>query len=118
MVPTPTPEAEPEDSTSIFTPTKEEITEESQVQGLSWKQHYAQYVRVAAELGETLLLGEDAVKQQTCKAIEYLTGAAHLRKAAWRMMGAGLHQLHMALAGSPAYEVFEVLQEHFLREGQ
>ena len=118
MVPAPTPEVEPEDSTSILTPTKEEITEESQVQGLSWKQHYAQYVRVAAELGETLPLGEDATKQQTSKAIKYLRGAAHLREAAWRMTGAELHQLHMALAGSPAYEVFEVLQEHFLSEAQ
>ena len=34
------------------------------------------------------------------------------------MMGAGLHQLHMALAGSPAYDAFEVLQEHFLSEAQ
>ena len=33
-------------------------------------------------------------------------------------MGAGLCQLHMALAGSPPYEAFEVLQEHFLSEAQ
>ena len=77
-----------------------------------------QYVPAAAELGETLLLGEDAAKQQTSKALEYLRGAAPLQEAAWRMMGAGLCQLHMALAGSPAYEVFEVLQEHFLSEAQ
>ena len=62
MVPTPTPEVEPEDSTSILTPTEEEITEGSQVQGLSQKEHYSQYVRVAAELVETLPLGEDAAK--------------------------------------------------------
>ena len=75
-------------------------------------------MKAAAKLGEALPLGEDAVKQQTSKAIKYLRGAAHLREAAWRMMGAGLHQLHMVLAGSPAYEVFEVLQEHFLSEAQ
>ena len=118
MVPTPTPEVEPEDSTSISTPTEEEVAEESQVQGLSQKQHYSQYIRAAAELGETLPLGEDAAKQQTTKALEYLRGAAHLQEAAWRMMGAGLHQLHLALAGSPAYEIYEVLQEHFLSEAQ
>ena len=89
MVPTPTPEAEPEDSTSISTPTKEEVAEESQVQGLSQKQHYLQYIRATAELGETLPLGEDAAKQQTTKALEYLRGAAHLGEAAWRMMGQG-----------------------------
>ena len=75
-------------------------------------------MKAAAELGEAMPLGEDAAKQQTAKAIEYLRGAAHLKEAAWKMMGAGLHQLHMALAGSPAYEVFEVLQEHFLSEAQ
>ena len=75
MVPTSTPE--------------EKVAEESQVQGLSQKQHFLQYVRAAAELGETLLLGEDAAKQPTTKALEYLRGAAHLQEAAWRMMGAG-----------------------------
>ena len=44
MVPTSTPEAEPEDSTSISTLTEEEVAEESQVQGLSQKQHFSQYV--------------------------------------------------------------------------
>ena len=78
MVPISTPEAEPEDSTSISTPTKEEVAEQSQVQGLSQKQHFSQYVQAAAELGETLPLGEDATKQQTTKALEYLRGAAHL----------------------------------------
>ena len=78
VVPTSTPEAEPEDSTSISTPTKEEVAEESQVQGLSRKLHYSQYIRAAAELGETLPLGEDAAKQQTSKALEYLRGASHL----------------------------------------
>ena len=57
-------------------------------------------------------------KEQMPKAIEYLHGAAHLREVAWQMTGAGLHRLHLALAGSPAYEVFEVLQEHFLSEVQ
>ena len=57
--------------------------------------------------------GADAVK-----AIEYLCGAAHLREAAWHMTGAGMHRLHLALAGSPTYKVFEVLQEHFLSEVQ
>ena len=35
--------------------------------GLSWKQHYAQYVQVAAELGENMPLGEDTAKAQTDK---------------------------------------------------
>ena len=48
------------------------------------------------------------------QAIEYLHGVAHLREVAWWMMGVGLCHLHLALAGSPAYEVFEVLQQHFL----
>ena len=118
MVPTSTPKVKPEDSTSISTPTEEEVAEEGQVQGLTHIQHYSQYVRATAELGETLPLGEDAAKQHTTKALEYLRGAAHLQKATWRMMGAGLHQLHMTLAGSPAYDVFKVLQEHFLSEAQ
>ena len=66
------PEAEPSDSTSILSPTEEEITKERQVQGLLQKQHYSQYVKAAAELGEAMPLGEDAAKQQTAKAIEYL----------------------------------------------
>ena len=82
------------------------------------KQHYSQYVKTVAELGEVMPLGKDATKDQTAKAIKYLRGAAHLREAAWRMMGVGLCQLHMALVGNPAYEVFEVLQEHFLSEAQ
>ena len=52
------------------------------------------------------------------QVIEYLHEAAHLREVAWQMMGAGLCCLHLALAGSPAYEVFEVLQQHFLSEVQ
>ena len=52
------------------------------------------------------------------QAIEYLCGAAHLREAAWQMMGVGLCHLHLTLAGSPAYEVFEVRQQHFLSEVQ
>ena len=52
------------------------------------------------------------------QAIEYLSGAAHFREAAWQITGAGLHHLHLILAGSPAYEVFEVLQQHFLSEVQ
>ena len=52
------------------------------------------------------------------QAIEYLHGAAHLREAAWRMTGVGLHHLHLALAGSSTYEVFKVLQQHFLSETQ
>ena len=116
--PIPIPEAEPSDPTSILTPSEEEIAEDRQVQGLSRKQHFSQYVQVAAELGEAMPLGEDVAKVQTSKAIEYLRGAAHLREAAWKMTGAGLHQLHMALAGSPTYKVFEVLQEHFLSEVQ
>ena len=88
------------------------------MQGLSRKQHYAQYVQAAVELGEAMSLGEDTAKEQTEKAIEYLHGAAHLREVAWHMTGAGLHHLHLALAGSPVYEVFEVLQQHFLSEVQ
>ena len=99
-------------------PSEEEIAEDIQVQGLSRKQHFSQYVQVAVELGEAMPLGEDVAKVQTSKAIEYLRGAAHLREAAWKMTGAGLCQLHLALAGSPTYEVFEVLQEHFLSEVQ
>ena len=52
------------------------------------------------------------------QVIEYLCGAGHLREAAWQMTGVGLHCLHLTLAGSPAYEVFEVLQQHFLNEVQ
>ena len=52
------------------------------------------------------------------QAIEYLHGAAHLREVAWMMTGVGLHCLHLALAGSSAYGVFEVLQQHFLSETQ
>ena len=96
-------------------PSEEEQLEEQQVQGLSRKQHYAQYVQVAMELGEDMPLGEDTAKEQVAKAIEYLHGAAHLREVAWHMTGAGLHQLHLALAGSPAYEVFKVLQEQLLK---
>ena len=118
VVPNPTTEVEPEDSTSISTPIEEEVAEEGQVQGLTCIQHYTQYFQATAELGETLLLGEDAAKQHTTKALEYPRGAAHLQEAAWRMMGVGLHQLHLALAGSLAYNVFEVLQEHFLSEAQ
>ena len=66
------PEVETSDSTSILSPTEEELAEERQVQGLLWKQHYFQYVKAAAELGEAMPLGEDAAKQQTAKAIKYL----------------------------------------------
>ena len=116
--PTPIPEAEPGDSTSIMMPSEEETIEEQQVQGLSRKQHYTQYMQAAAELGEGMPLGEDLAKEQMAKAIEYLRGQPHLREAAWKMTGVGLHWLHMALAGSPASEVYEVLQEHFLSEIQ
>ena len=95
-------ETKPEDSTSITVPTEEEAVEEASTQGLTHIQHFAQYVQVATELGETLPLGEDTAKQLTTKALEYLRGAAHLREAAWHMTGVGLHQLHTALAGSPA----------------
>ena len=114
----PTPNVEPEDSTSITMPSEEEQVEEQQVQGLSRKQHYAQYVQAATELGEDMPLEEDTAKEQTEKAIEYLHGATHLWEVAWCMTGAGLCQLHLALAGSPAYDVFEVLQQHFLSEAQ
>ena len=62
---------------------------------LSWKQHYAQYVQAAAELGEDMPLGEDTAKEQTERVIEYLHGVAHLREAAWQMTGAGLCCLHL-----------------------
>ena len=101
----------------IVVPSEEETVEEQQVQGLSRKQHYTQYVQAATEL-EDIPLGEDTAKEQTAKAIEYMHGAAHLREAAWQMTGVGLHRLHLALAGSPTYEVFKVLQEHFLSEVQ
>ena len=81
--PNPTPKVEPRDSTSIVMPSEEETVEELPVQGLLRKQHYAQYVQAAAELGEDMPLGEDTAKEQTAKAIEYLCGAAHLREAAW-----------------------------------
>ena len=123
--------------------------------GLSQKQHYAQYVQAATELGEDMPLGEDTAKEQAGKvcitmpcslasnvfmamsflvnflivdldlhlvpqfqAIEYLHGAAHLREVAWQMMGVGLCHLNLTLAGSPTYEVFEVLHQHFLSEVQ
>ena len=114
-IPNLTPEVKPVDSTSIAMPSKEEQAEEQQVKGLSRKQHYAQYVQATAELGEDMPLGEDTAKEQMEKAIEYLCGATHLRVVAWHMTGAGLH---LTLAGSPAYEVFEVLQQHFLSEVQ
>ena len=117
-VPNPTPEFKLGDSTSIIMPSEEEQVKEQQVQGLSRKQHYAQYVQAATELGKDMLLGEDTAKEQTAKAIEYMCGAAHPREAAWHMTGAELHCLHLALAGSPAYEVFKVLQQHFLSEVQ
>ena len=117
-IPNPIPEVEPGDSTSITIPSEEEQSKEQQVIGLSWKQHYAQYIQAATELGEDIPLGEDTAKEQTERAIEYLCGAAHLREVACQMMGAGLHHLHLTLAGSPAYEVFEVLQQHFLSEVQ
>ena len=117
-IPNLTPEVEPVDSTSITMPSGEEQAEEQQVKGLSRKQHYAQYVQGAAELGEDMLLGEDTAKEQMEKTIEYLCGATHLREAAWHMTGAGLCHLYLTLAGSPAYEVFEVLQQHFLSEVQ
>ena len=66
------PEVEPSNSTSILSPTEEEIAKERQVQGLSWKQHYSQYVKAATDLGEAMPLGEDATKDQTAKAIKYL----------------------------------------------
>ena len=77
-VPNPTTEAEPEDSTSISAPIEEEVAEEASMQGLTCMQHYAQFIQAAAELGDTLPLGEDAAKQHTTKALEYLRGAAHL----------------------------------------
>ena len=82
VAPTPIPEVEPGDSTSFMTPSEEEILEEQQVQGLSRKQHYSQYVQVATELGKDMPLGEDSAKEQTAKTIEYLRRAAHLREAA------------------------------------
>ena len=109
-IPNPTPKVKPEDSTSITMPSEEEQVEEQQVQGLSRKQHYAQYVQAAMELGEDMPLGEDTAEEQVEKAIEYLHGAVHLMEMAWCMTGAGLHQLHLALVSSPTYEVFEVLQ--------
>ena len=118
IAPTPIPEVEPGDLTSILMPSTEEIIEEQQLQGLTRKQHYSQYVQVAMQLGEAMPLGEDSAKEQMAKVIDYLWGAAHLRAAAWKMTGVGLCRLHMALVGSPAYEVFEVLQEHFLSEVQ
>ena len=118
VAPNPTPEVEPGDSTSIVMPSEEETVNEQQVQGLLRKHHYAQYMQAAAELGEDMPLGEDTAKEQTVKTTEYLCGATHLREVAWQMTGAGLHRLHLALAGSPTYEVFEVLQEHFLSEVQ
>ena len=89
-VPNPTPEVKPVDSTSIVMPSEEEHAKEQQVKGLSRKQHYAQYVQAATELGEDMPLGEDTAKEQMEKATEYLHGAAHLREVAWHMTGAGL----------------------------
>ena len=74
--------------------------------------------RVPPNWEKLLPLGKDTAKQLTTKALEYLRGAAHLRETLWHMTGVGLHQLHMALAGSPAYNIFEVLQEHFMSEVQ
>ena len=84
-VPNPTTGAEPEDSTSIAASIEEEVADEANTQGLTRIQHYAQYIQAAAKLGETLPLGEDAAKQHTTKALEYLRGAAHLREATWQM---------------------------------
>ena len=63
---------EPGDSTVITAPSKKEQAEEQLVVGLSQKQHYAQYVQAAAELGEDMPLGEDTAKAQTdtvCKTM-------------------------------------------------
>ena len=117
-IPNPIPEVKPGDSTSITIPSEEEKSKEKQVISLSRKQHYAQYIQAATELGENMPLGEDTAKEQTERAIEYLHGVAHLREVAWQMMGAGLCHLHLTLAGSPAYEVFEVIQQHLLSEVQ
>ena len=78
VVPNPTTEAEPEDSTSISAPTEKEVAEEANMQGLTCIQHYVQYIQAAAELGETQPLGEDSAKQHTTKALDYLRGVAHL----------------------------------------
>ena len=117
-IPNPTPKVEPGNSTSIAMPSEEEQAEEQQVSGLSRKQHYTQYIQAATELGEDMLLGEDTAKEQTEKATKYLRGVAHLREVAWHMTGAGLCHLHLALACSPTYEVFEVFQQYFLSEVQ
>ena len=63
--PDPVPEAELEDSAVITAPSEEEQAEERLLVGLSWKQHYAQYVQAAVELGEDMPLGEDTAKAQT-----------------------------------------------------
>ena len=55
------------DSTVITAPSKEEQAEEQLLVGLSRRQHYAQYVQAAAELGEDMPLGEDTAKAQTDK---------------------------------------------------
>ena len=65
--PNPISEAEPGDSTAITSPSEEELAEEQLLTGLSRKQHYAQYIQAAAELGEDMPLGEDAAKEQTEK---------------------------------------------------
>ena len=63
--PNPVSEVEPGDSAVITAPSEEEQAEERLLVGLSWKQHYAQYVQAAAELGEDMPLGEDTAKAQT-----------------------------------------------------
>ena len=73
-IPNPTPEVKPEDSTSITVQSEEEQGDEQQVQGLSRKQHYAQYVQAATELGEDMPLGEDTAKEQTEKPLNICMG--------------------------------------------
>ena len=60
--PNPVSEVELGDSAVITACSEEEQAEEQLLVGLLWKQHYAQYVQVAAELGEDIPLGEDTTK--------------------------------------------------------
>ena len=62
-IPNPIPKVKPGDPTSKAIPSKEEQSKEEQVIGLSQKQHYAQYIQAATELGEDMPLGEDTAKE-------------------------------------------------------
>ena len=79
-IPNPTPKVKPEDSTSITMPSEEEQVEEQRVQGWSRKQHYAQYVQVAVELGEDMHWGKTLLRSRQKRLLNICMGLPTSRK--------------------------------------